>query len=334
MCQYQATDGVAGSWHPSHYASLARGGAGLVIVEATGVAPEGRISAGCLGLWNDEQAVALQSTVNLVHEAGSKIAIQLAHAGRKASVGLGFPGQPRTTISPDAGGWQTVGPSPVAFTGYRTPQELTVDEIQTIITQFRDAARRAVEIGFDAIELHGAHGYLLHEFMSPLSNFRDDAYGGDVEGRTRLVREIVRGIREDHPDIPLLVRLSASEWREGGFAPEDNRELAARLAEDGADLIDVSSGGNIGDATIKIGPAYQAPFAHTVREAGLPVSAVGLITSAEQAETLLGTGVCDVVMIGREALRNPHTPIAWAKQLRSDTIAEIVPHSYHRAWPA
>lgn len=332
MCQYQATDGVASSWHPSHYASFARGGAGLVIVEATGVAPEGRISSGCLGLWNMDQAIALQPAVDLVHEAGGKIAIQLAHAGRKASVGRNLPGIPTDSVALEDGGWDTVGPSAKSFPGLREPHELSLDEISTIISQFRDAAHRAVGMGFDALELHGAHGYLLHQFLSPLSNEREDQYGGDFEGRTRLVREIVREIRADHPDFPILVRLSSSEWNEGGFTPEDSRSLATLLKDDGADFIDVSSGGNIANARIAVGAGYQAPFAQTVREGGLPVSAVGLIVSPEQAETLLVTGVCDVVQIAREALRNPNTPIAWAKQLRADNAAEIVPASYHRAW--
>lgn len=332
MCQYQATDGVASSWHPTHYASFARGGSGLVVIEATAVTPEGRISNGCLGLWNDEQATALQPTIDLVHEAGAKVAIQLAHAGRKASVARGFPGAQDGSVPLDEGGWETVGPSPVSFTGLRDPRELTITEIKTIIAQFRESATRAVQIGCDAVEIHAAHGYLLHEFLSPLSNFRDDEYGGDVEGRARLVREIARVVRADHPNLPLLVRISASEWREDGFTPEDSRVLAGMLKEDGVDFIDVSSAANIREAHVSVGPGYQAQFAGTVREAGLPVGAVGLITSAEQAETLIVTGICDVVFIAREALRNPNTPISWAQQLRAATVGEIIPDSYHRAW--
>lgn len=334
MCQYQAVDGLAGDWHTVHYGTLARGGAGLVVVEATGVVPEGRITPACLGLWSDEHADALRDVVGVVHRWGGKAAIQLAHAGRKASLYPMHPGAPEGTMPVSEGGWQTVAPSPVAFGGLAEPQALTVDELQALTQSFVDAAGRAVAAGFDAVELHGAHGYIFSSFLSPLTNFRDDTYGGSLENRARLLRDVVRGIRAAHPDLPLLVRISASDWLDGGFMPEDGAAVAAMLKDDGADLIDVSSAANVPESKIVIGPGYQTQFAPVVRAGGLPVGTVGMVLSAEQAESVLVTGLADVVSIGREALRNPFTPLRWAQELRAERLPELVPDSYHTAWRA
>lgn len=333
MCQYQATDGIANDWHLVHYGALARGGAGLVMVEASGVVPEGRISPGCLGLWSDEHTKALREVVNVVHRWGGKIGIQLAHAGRKASLYPMLPGLPEGSIPIEDGGWETIAPSAVAFTGLREPKKLTLEGIEELIEQFVVAADRAVEAGFDVVEVHGAHGYIISSFLSPLSNFREDEYGGSLENRAKLLRKIVKRIRDNHPDLPLVVRISASEWRDDGFTPKDGAQLAKMLKEDGADLIDVSSAANVAEARIKAGPGYQTSFASEVRKGGLPVGAVGMIISATQAETILVSGLADVVSIGREALRNHSTPLSWAKELRSDSYHEYVPDSYFRAWP-
>lgn len=333
MCQYQATDGVAGNWHAVHYGALARGGAGLVMVEATGVVPEGRISPKCLGLWSDVHTQALKEVVDGVHRWGGKIGVQLAHAGRKASLPPMHPGAPAGSLPVEEGGWETIAPSPEAFTGLARPRELTTDQIEALIEQFVAAADRAVEAGFDAVELHGAHGYIFSNFLSPLANFRDDEWGGSLEGRAKLLRETVRRIRTRHQNLPLFVRISASDWRDDGFLPEDGRALAEMLKYDGADLIDVSSGANIAEAKIVPGPSYQTRFAPVVRQGGLPVGTVGMILTAEQAETVVVTGLADVVSIGRQALRNPHTPLQWATELRSDKVQELVPDSYFKAWP-
>lgn len=333
MCQYQATDGVANNWHLIHYASFARGGAGMVIFEMTSVVPEGRISPGCLGLWNDEQAAALAPIVAEVKRAGARAAVQLAHAGRKASVYRHLPGEPDASLPLDEGGWETVGPTDEAFTGLREPNAMSQAAIREVREAFVAAVDRAVNAGFDAVELHGAHGYLFSSFLSPLSNTRSDDYGGSLENRARLLRETVRAIRARHPELPLLVRISASDWRDDGFQVEDATTVAEWLKADGVDFIDVSSGGNVAEMQIRPGPGYQVPFAAAVRRAGLPVSTVGLITQPWQAETILVTGQADVVQIGREALRNPATPIAWAKELRSDDLASLTPPSYWRAWP-
>lgn len=332
MCQYQATDGIANEWHTTHYASLARGGAGLVTIEATGVVPEGRITPNCLGLWNDEQAAALKTVVTKIHAAGAKAAIQLGHAGRKASTHPWLPGAKEGSIPLGEGGWETVGPTAEPFTGLRDPKALSVTEIKALIEKFREATTRAVNLGIDVVEIHAAHGYLLSEFLTPLVNTRTDQYGGDLQGRALFLREIVQSIRSDHPDLPLFVRISASDWRADGMTPEMSRDLAKLLKTDGADLIDVSSASNVLEAKVEVGPSYQTPFSNVVREAGLPVGAVGLIVSAAQAEATLVTGQSDVIFIGREALRNPFTPLAWAKELRTDNHADFVPGSYNRAW--
>lgn len=333
MCQYSAAarDGMPGDWHLAHYAGMARGGAGLVIVEATGVLPEGRISPECLGLWNDEQAEAFARIAELVHAAGAKAAVQLGHAGRKGSTWPMLPGEPDGSVPLDQGGWETVAPSALAFGEYEEPRALTAAGVREIIAGFVAAARRGASAGFDAVEVHGAHGYLGHQFLSPLSNRRTDEYGGDLRSRARFLTEIVAGIRDELPELPVLVRLSATDWVEGGLTPEDVRQTAEWLREAGADLIDVSSGANTPRAAIPVGPAYQAPLAAVVREAGLPVASVGLITEPAQAESLLTLGAADAVCVGREWLRNPYLGLHWAKALRADVEA-LRPQQVWRAF--
>ena len=332
MCQYaiETEDGVPGDWHLQHLGGLARGGAGLVIAEATAVLPEGRISPRDLGLWNAEQEESFARIVRAAHAHGARIGVQLAHAGRKASTQPNLPGFEDTSVPLDAGGWETVAPSEVPFGPFETPRALEAEELPRIVAAFADAAARAVRAGFDAVEVHAAHGYLIHEFLSPLSNLRDDAYGGSLAGRARLLREVVRAIRARQPELPVLVRLSATEWVEGGFDVEEARILAGWLAEDGADLIDVSSGGNVPDARIPVGPSYQVALATAVR-GPLPVGTVGLITSAAQAEGILASGQADVVLLGRPLLANPHLPISWAHELRAPGAAGLVPPQYARA---
>ncbi|MBO1900883.1 NADH:flavin oxidoreductase/NADH oxidase [Leucobacter weissii] len=337
MCQYSAVaesgpgEGVPGDWHVQHLGGLGRGGAGLVMVEATAVVPEGRISPGCLGLYSDEQEAAFARIVPLVRAHGARIGIQLAHAGRKASTYRSLPGEPEGSVPEGAGGWQTVAPSAEPFDGLATPRELSVAGIEGVVEAFVAAAERAVRIGFDAVEVHAAHGYLLHEFLSPLSNRRTDGYGGTPENRARLTREVVRGIRAAHPELPIIVRISGDEWVEGGFDRDAAVQLTGWLAEDGADLIDCSSAGNTGRAPIPVGPSYQVPIAARVREAGLPVGAVGLITQPEQAEGILASGQADVISLARPLLADPHLPIAWAHRLRAENAASLVPPQYARA---
>jgi len=336
MCQYSAASsgdsiGAPHDWHLQHLGALARGGAGLVVVEATAVVSEGRISPNDLGLWNDTQQRAFARVASLAHEHGAHIGIQLAHAGRKASTYPWFPGAPEGSVPLGEGGWQTVAPSPIAFPGLADPRALSADEVRGTIAAFIAAASRAVSAGFDAVEIHAAHGYLLHEFLSPLSNHREDEYGGSAENRALIVREIVRGIRAAHPELPIIVRISGDEWVEGGFDVEAATQLARWLREDGADMIDASSAGNTADARIPVGPSYQVWIAERLRAAGLPVSAVGLITSAAQAESVLATGQADVISLGRPVLANPHLPISWAHELRAPGAAELVPPQYSRA---
>lgn len=336
MCQYSCPSagramGVPGDWHLQHIGALARGGAGLVVVEATGVVPEGRISPHCPGLWNDAQQAAFARLALIAHSHGARIAIQLGHAGRKASVTPMLPGETGGSVPFEAGGWQTVAPSAIAYGDLAAPRALTLDEIAQVRQAFVASASRAVEAGFDAVELHAAHGYLLHQFLSPFSNQRTDIYGGSPQNRARLLREIVRDIRAEHPRLPLLVRISATEWVDGGFDVASSRQLAGWLAEDGVDLIDVSSAANVPQVRVPVGPSYQVGLAAEVRQAGLPVGAVGLITSAEQAEGILASGQADVVFLGRALLENPHLPLAWAHRLGAPHAAQLVPPQYFRA---
>jgi 2,4-dienoyl-CoA reductase-like NADH-dependent reductase (Old Yellow Enzyme family) len=329
MCQYSATDGVVDDWHLVHLGSLARGGAGLVMTEAAAVSPEGRISPQDAGIWNDEQAQAWSRVVTFIRSQGATPAIQLAHAGRKASVQAPWVGG---TAGPEDGGWQPVGPDERPFGSLLAPRALAAEEVAGIPALFAAAARRALEAGFEVVEVHGAHGYLLHQFLSPLSNGRTDGYGGDLVGRTRLLRETCAAVRaEVGQDVPVLVRLSATDWVEGGWALTDTVELSRLLKEDGVDLLDCSSGGNVPDAQIPVGPGYQVPFAAAVRrKAGVPSGAVGMITEPKQAADILADGSADVVLLARELLRDPHWPLGAATELGGEVRW---PEQYQRARP-
>ncbi|WP_043604697.1 NADH:flavin oxidoreductase/NADH oxidase [Cellulomonas carbonis] len=313
MCQYSAVEGVPGDWHLVHLAARAHGGFGLLLTEATAVVPEGRITPQDTGLWSDEQEHAWARVVDVVHAAGAPVAVQLAHAGRKASTYRPWDTR-RGTVPPEDGGWPTVAPSAVAFEGYAEPTAMTTEQVQDVVRAFADAAARADRAGFDAVEVHAAHGYLLHQFLSPLSNHRADAYGGTPENRARLLREVVAAVRAAWPeDKPVLVRVSATDWVEGGLTPDD--VAAALVSLDGVDLVDVSSGGLV-PATIPVGTGYQVPLARHVGEVtGLPVSAVGLLTDATEAEAVLVAGDADAVMVGRAALRDPMWPLRAAHEL-------------------
>lgn len=334
MCQYsvESEDGIVGDWHLQHLGSFARGGAGLVFMEATAVTPEGRISPRCPGIWDDAQLPPLSRIVDAVHAHGAKIGIQLAHAGRKGSTYPSLPGFADGSVPIAEGGWETVAPSALAFGDFAEPRALDTADIADLVQSFVDAARRAVQAGFDVVEIHAAHGYLIHEFLSPFSNERADEYGGDLPGRARLLREIVRAVRAAHPELPMVVRVSATEWLDGGFDGAEAARVTGWLAEDGADLVDTSTAGNTPGAPIPVGPSYQVPLAAQLRETGaLPISAVGLITSAEQAEGILATGQADIISLGRPLLANPHLPISWAHELRAPVAEELVPPQYARA---
>lgn len=335
MCQYQATarDGMPTTWHLVHYGARAAGGFGLLIAEATGVVPEGRITPNCCGIWNEMQREAWAHIVDFVHDRGAAIGIQLNHAGRKASTWWDFSGK-QGTVAPADGGWQTVAPSPIAFPGYEAPRQLTVTDIHNIVDAFGRAAHRADRAGFDAIELHGAHGYLLTQFLSPLTNQRTDEYGGDFEGRTRLILEVCDAVRATWPaDKALLVRLSATEWLDGGWTVEDTQRLVPLLAAHGVDFVDVSSGGNV-PAPIDLHPGYQVGLAKQVRAAGLPVSAVGLITQPAEAQQVVADGSADVVEIGRAALRQPSWPLWAAHELGADPASMTQPSYTRGGYPA
>ena len=315
MCQYSARDGVIGDWHMVHLGSFATGGTGLIVAEATGVVPEGRISIGCPGLYNDDQVAAWKRITDFVHSQGVKIGIQLAHAGRKG--GAALLDSDHRIATPEEGGWQTVAPSAIAFPGYPEPRALSIDEIKALVKSFGEAAERAVAAGFDLVEIHAAHGYLIHEFYSPLSNTREDEYGGSYENRTRFLKEIVAQVRSVIPDsMPLFLRISASDWTEGGWSEEESVRLAPELTALGVDLIDVSSGGNVANAKITVGPGYQVHFADVVRNSGgATTSAVGMITDPAQAEEIVASGKADAVMMAREFLRNPRWPLEAAAVL-------------------
>ena len=330
MCQYSAVDGVPDDWHLVHLASRAVGGFGLVIAEATAVVAEGRITPQDTGLWNDEQAAAWRRITDVVHARGSRAGIQLAHAGRKAATYRPWDAGRGSVPVPD-GGWATVGPSPVAFPGYAAPAALTEDEVRAVPQQFAAAARRAVAAGFDVVEVHAAHGYLLHQFLSPLSNQRTDEFGGSLENRARLLVDVVDAVRGVWPDErPLLVRVSATDWVDGGLTVDEVTQVAKDLAGHGVDLVDVSTGGNV-DAHIPVGPGYQVPAARAVRAgSGLPVAAVGLIESPQQAEQLLVDGAADVVLLGRAALREPYWPLRAAHELGEPVAGVPWPDQYRR----
>lgn len=315
MCQYSAVDGSPNDWHLVHLGARAAGGFGLLIAEATAVVPEGRISPQDTGLWHDLHIAEWRRITDFVHERGTLVGVQLAHAGRKASTFSPFAGR-RGSVPEDEGGWATVGPSATAFPGLATPHALTLEEIASIPGAFAAATRRADDAGFDVVELHAAHGYLLHQFLSPLSNRRDDEYGGSLENRARLLVETTDAVRAAWPDDkPLFVRLSATDWVEGGLTVEDVALVAKELGGHGVDLVDVSTGGNA-PAEIPVGPGYQVPAAREVREASaLPVAAVGLLTDPAQAEAVLVDGSADAILLGREGLRDPFWPLRAAHEL-------------------
>lgn len=318
MCQYSSEDGFANDWHFVHLGSRAVGGAGLIFTEAAAVSPEGRITPADLGIWKDEHIGELRRIASFVHARGSRIGIQLAHAGRKASMAL--PWTPERVMPPEEGGWTNVlGPSPVPFSeSYPRPIELGLDEIGRIVNDFAAGARRALQAGFDVAEIHAAHGYLLHEFLSPLSNWRTDEYGGAFENRVRMLLETVAAVRAEWSGgKPLFVRISASDWSEGGWTPEDSVALAGLLREAGVDLIDCSSGGNVPRVKIPAGPGYQVPFAARIRkEADIMTGAVGMITTAEQANRIVVSGEADLVLLARELLRDPYWPLHAASVLK------------------
>ncbi|WP_406491438.1 NADH:flavin oxidoreductase/NADH oxidase [Streptomyces sp. NBC_01604] len=335
MCQYSAAPdgpdaGAPNDWHFAHYAARAAGGTGLIVVEATGVSPEGQISPYDLGIWNDTQVEAFRRITRFLVSQGTVPGIQLAHAGRKASTDRPWTGG--APLGPDAYGWQPVAPSPLAYDeNHPVPTELTVDQIQEVVGQFADAARRALAAGFEVAEIHGAHGYLIGNFLSPHSNHRTDAYGGSYENRTRFALEVVDAVREVWPDDkPLFFRISATDWLdEGGWTPDDTVRFARDLQAHGIDLLDVSTGGNASGVRIPTGPGYQVPFAARVKaETSLPVAAVGLITDVEQAAKILANDEADAVLLGRELLRNP----SWARQAARELGADVhVPDQYHRS---
>lgn len=332
MCQYSAIEGLPNDWHHVHLAQFASGGAGVVIAEATAVLPEGRITPEDVGLWNDEQRDAWAPIAAAIRTRGALPAIQLAHAGRKASTYSPFSGS-RGSVPVEAGGWVTKAPSAVAFDGYATPEELDDAGIEEVVAAFGDAARRAVEAGFEALELHAAHGYLLHEFLSPLSNLRDDQYGGSLENRARLLLRIVEVVKAAAPDAALLVRFSASDWAEGGWDAAQTATVAAWAAQRGSDFFDISSGGLVAHQTITTGPGYQVALATEVaRLSELAVSAVGEITSGPQAEAILAAGEADVILAGREWLRDPHFGLRAATEL-GESDAALWPPQYLRARP-
>ena len=331
MCQYSADDGFANDWHLVHLGGRAQGGPGLVMLEASAVVPEGRITPADLGIYKDEHIAGLRNIASFIHGQGVRAGIQLAHAGRKASMDVPWAGE--KVVPADQGGWQPVAPSAIKFApGYAEPRELDQAGIDAIVAAFAAAAHRAQAAGFDFVEIHGAHGYLLNEFLSPLANHRTDSYGGSFENRTRLMLQVVDAVRSAWPaERPLFVRISATDWMEGGWTLDDSVRLAGLLSEHGVDLVDASSGGAVPNAKIAVGPAYQAPFAARIRkEAGIATAAVGMITDPAQANGLIADGSADIVLLAREMLRDPYWPLHAAQAL-GDTVSW--PVQYLRAGP-
>jgi len=316
MCQYSSVDGYANDWHFVHLGSHAVGGAALVMTEATAVTADGRISPQDLGIYQEGHVPGLARCVGFIHSQKALAGIQLAHAGRKASTARPWEGG--GAVAPSAGGWEPVGPAAERFAAnYPTPRPLTAVGIPEIVGAFKTGAERAREAGFDVIEIHAAHGYLIHEFLSPLVNTRTDEYGGSFDNRIRLCLEVVDAVRASWPDhLPLFVRISATDWKEGGWNLDQAIKLARRLRERGVDLIDCSSGGAVHDQQITVAPGYQVPFAEAIRlDAGIATGAVGLITDAEQADAIIGKGRADVVLLAREMLRDPYWPLHAANKL-------------------
>jgi 2,4-dienoyl-CoA reductase-like NADH-dependent reductase (Old Yellow Enzyme family) len=332
MCQYSSDDGFASDWHLVHLGSRAVGGAALVFVEATAVSPEGRITPADMGLWKDDHIGKLRQIAAFAHTQGAYMGIQLAHAGRKASTRK--PWEPEGVVAQQDGGWTVVAPSAIPFSlAYAQPQALDAAAIGKVIGDFGAAARRALDAGFDVVEIHSAHGYLMHEFLSPLSNQRTDRYGGPFENRIRLLTEVVDAVRAEWPEPrPLFVRISATDWVEGGWSIDESVDLAKVLKEHRVDLIDCSSGGMVPYAQIPAGPGFQTPFAARIRrEASILTGAVGFITDAAQADHIIRTGQADMVLIAREFLRDPYWPMHTAIKLGQKCSA---PAQYLRSVPA
>ena len=330
MCQYSSNDGIPTDWHLVHLGSRAVGGAGIVFTEATAVSPEGRISPDDAGIWNDVQVNAYKKITSFIKSQKSVPGIQLAHAGRKASTFSPWKGNGKVSI--ENGGWQTLAPSAIQFgDDYPSPKEMDYKDIKVIIDQFREAAKRSIDAGFDIIELHFAHGYLVHEFLSPISNHRTDNYGGSLENRCRFAIEIVKSVREVIPDAtPLFVRISASDWVEGGWDIEQSVQLAKWLKDIVVDLIDCSSGGNVSNAKIPAGPGYQIPFSQRIKkEANILTGGVGFITTAEQADQIINSDQADFVFLAREMLRDPYWALHAAKKLNVEL--DNFPKQYLRA---
>lgn len=329
MCQYSAVDGVPNDWHHVHLAQFAAGGAGLVIAEATAVSPEGRISPEDVGLWNDVQVEAWTPIAAAIRARGAVPGVQLGHAGRKASTTSPLTGG-RGSVPPEDGGWETVAPSAIAYPGFAEPRELDAAGIEKVVTDFADAARRAVAAGFEVLEVHAAHGYLLHQFLSPLSNHRDDEFGGSFDGRVRLLERVTTAVRGAAPDAAVFVRFSGTDAADGGWDIDDTVRAAERVTAAGADLIDVSSGGLVPHQSILPGPGYQVPLAEKVRrETGILVAAVGMIDDAHLAESVVAEGRADAVLSAREWLRDPHYALRAAVELGADVPA---PAQYLRAY--
>ncbi|MDX2480577.1 MAG: NADH:flavin oxidoreductase/NADH oxidase [Desulfuromusa sp.] len=331
MCQYSSPDGKPNNWHLVHLGTRAVGGAGLVITEAASISPEGRISPEDLGIWGDEHAEAFKPSVDFIKEQGSIAGIQLAHAGRKASVEVPWLGGKPLDL--DQRGWQPLAPSSIPFApGHPIPRSASADDLNKITQQFTEATRRSLQAGFQVIELHAAHGYLLHQFLSPLSNCRKDEFGGSLENRMRFPLQIAKTVRENWPKtLPMFVRISATDWVEGGWDLEQSIEFCQQLKELGIDLIDCSSGGLVPDAIIPIGPNFQTSFATEIKKKiGIGTGTVGLITEPAQAEHIIATGLADAVLLGRELLRNPYWPVHAAQELGHNSPWPV---QYERAKP-
>ncbi|WP_367756093.1 NADH:flavin oxidoreductase/NADH oxidase [Flavobacterium sp. WC2430] len=329
MCQYSAMDGFANDWHLVHLGSRASGGAGLIIQEATAVSPEGRISPGDLGIWNDNQIEKYIQINRFIESQNAVPGIQLAHAGRKASVSAPWEGNKK--LDATQGGWQTVAPSAIGYhDNEASPVALDANGIQKVLSDFKSATKRSVQAGYKVMEIHAAHGYLLHQFLSPLSNLRTDEYGGSFENRIRFTLEVVAAVQTEWPkELPLFVRISATDWADGGWNAEESVQLSKRLKENGVDLIDVSSGGAVSHQQIPIGPNYQVPFAERIKkETGILTGAVGLITEAHQAEEIVASGKADLVLFARESLRDPNLGLTFAHDLQAETVW---PKQYERA---
>jgi 2,4-dienoyl-CoA reductase-like NADH-dependent reductase (Old Yellow Enzyme family) len=320
MCQYSSQNGKPSEWHLVHLGSRAVGGAGLVMVEATAVSPEGRISPSDSGIWSEDHAEAFQPISTFIKSQGAIPGIQIAHAGRKASTDAPWRGG--KPLAESEGSWQTLGPSPVPFGNYPAPREMNREDIEAVVAQFTDAARRSLNAGFEVIEIHMAHGYLLHEFLSPLSNQRKDEYGGSLEARARVPLQVAEAVRRVWPNhLPVFVRISATDWVEGGWDLTESMKFSGWLQKIGIDLIDCSSGGLVPGAKIPAEPGYQVPFAAAIRKkVGIATGAVGLITDPIQAEKIISSGEADAVFLARAMLRNPYWPIHAAKALKADTL--------------